>query len=199
MIMNYCIKIQWANITFFSSCIIKRSLLASLLTRNAVRNQVLVSIHFRLSPGWFTTCKGQYWKLLVVLRQPNRTNGPKSKSIIRPTALWDLTSVCYSNTRTCIKYANSVDPAQTPDQRPFDGDTRHLFAESQTQIGKLQVSKWQITYKFVYINDYCLMSFWTRLNSKLSSDVNRHTTVMYFHFRQYLLELLIYCLYYMCV
>ena len=109
--------------------------------------------------------------------------------IIRPTALWDLTSVCYSNTRTCIKYANSVDPAQTPDQRPFDGDTRHLFAESQTQIGKLQVSKWQITYKFVYINDYCLMSFWTRLNSKFSSDVNRHPTVMYFHFRQYLLEL----------
>ena len=98
-------------------------------------------------------------------------------------------SVCYRNTRTCIKYANSVDPAQTPDQRPSDGDTRHLFAERQTQIGKLQVSKWQITYKFVYINDYCLMSFWTRLNSKFSSDANRHTTVMYFHFRQYLLEL----------
>ena len=111
--------------------------------------------------------------------------------IIRPTALWNLTSICYSNTHTCIKYANSVDPAQTPDQRTFDGDTWHLFAECQTQTDKLQVSKWQITYKFVYINDYCLMSFWIksrrRLNSKISSDVNWHTTVMYFHFHQYLL------------
>ena len=99
--------------------------------------------------------------------------------IIRPTALWDLISICYSNTRTCIKYANSIDSAQTPDQKPFDGDTWHLFAECQIQIDKLQVSKWQITYKFVYINDYCLMSFWIksrrRLNSKFSSDVNQHT------------------------
>ena len=122
---------------------------------------------------------------------PIRQTVQNRTQIIRPTALWNLTSICYSNTRTCIKYANSVDPAQTPDQRPFDGDTWHLFAECQTQIDKLQVSKWQITYKFVYINDCCLMSFWIkrrhRLNSKFSSDVNRHTTVMYFHFHQYLL------------
>ena len=80
MIMNYGIKIQWANITFFSSCITKRPLLACLATRNAPHNQVLVSIHFRLYPGWFTTCKGQYWKLFVVLRQPSQTNSPKSNS-----------------------------------------------------------------------------------------------------------------------
>ena len=187
MIMNYCIEIQWANITFFSSCTIKHPLLASLATRSALHNQVLVSIHFRLYPGWFTTCKGQYWKLLVVLRQPNQTNGPNWTQIIRPSALWDLTSICYSNTHTCIKYADSVDPAKTPDRRPFDGDTWHLFTECQTQTDKLQVSK----YKFVYINDYCLMSFWIksrhRLGSKFSSDVNRHTMVMYFHFHQYLL------------
>ena len=88
----------------------------------------------------------------------------------------NLTSIYYSDTGTCIKYANSVDPAQMPDQRFFDGDTWHLFAECQTQIDKLQVPKWQITYKFVYINDYCLMSFWIKsrrkLNSKISSDVN---------------------------
>ena len=187
MIMNYCIKIQWANITFFSCCIIKRSLLASFATRNAVHNQVLVFpfifgcllADLRLAKDNIESCS-LCWGNPIGQTVQYRTQ------IIRPTALWDLTSVCYSNTRTCIKYANSVDPAQTPDQRPFDGDTRHLFAESQTQIGKLQVSKWQITYKFVYINDYCLMSFWTRLNSKFSSDVNWHTTVMYFHFRQYL-------------
>ena len=154
-----------------------------------MHNQVLVSIQFRLS--WLIYDLQR--TILKVARCVEATQSDKRSKIelkiIRPTALWDLTSVCYSNTRTCIKYANSVDPAQTPDQRPIDGDTRHLFAESQTQIGKLQVSKWQITYKFVYINDYCLMSFWTRLNSKFSSDVNRHTTVMYFHFHQYLLEL----------
>ena len=33
----------------------------------------------------------------------------------------ESTSTCYSNTRTCIKYANSVDADQTPDQRTLMG------------------------------------------------------------------------------
>ena len=129
-----------------------------------------------------------------MLRQPNQTNGQKKKKKKKKKIelrLLGLLLYGICNTRTCIKYANSVDPSQTPDQRPFDGDTWHLFAEYQTQIDKLQVSKWQITYKFVYINDYCLMSFWIKsrrwLKSKFSSDVNRHTTVIYFHSHQYLL------------
>ena len=52
MIMNYGFKIQWANITFSSSCGNNRLLLDSLAiaTRNAPHNQILVSIHFRLYP-----------------------------------------------------------------------------------------------------------------------------------------------------
>ena len=50
----------------------------------------------------------------------------------------------------------------------------HLFAEYQTQIDKLQLSKWQIMYKFVYINDYCLMSFRMHVKVKFRSiDVLR--------------------------
>ena len=58
---------------------------------------------------------------------------------------------------TCIKYANSVDPAQMHDQRPFDGDQRpfdggiwHLF---------VKVSKWQIVIDSEHkslLSDQCL-------------------------------------------
>ena len=47
---------------------------------------------------------------------------------------------------TCIKYANSVDPAQTPDQRPFDGDTRHFFicrkSDSDRQITGIEMANY---------------------------------------------------------
>ena len=128
--------------TFFPSCIIKRPLLISLATRNAPHNQVLGSIHFGCIMADLRHLKDNTESCSLCWGNPIRQPVQNRTQIIRPTALCNLKSVCYSNSRTCIKCANSVDPAQTPDQMPFARETAFVcrMSDSDRQITSIEMA-----------------------------------------------------------